>query len=65
MGRSGLWLTYLIKFSSKGVILWEGLQGDDTFETGWAGEDLTLTSDGGVLVAVDNGGFGFLKLMEK
>ena len=28
----------------------------------WAGEDLDLTSDGGAIVAVDNGKFGFLKI---
>ena len=28
----------------------------------WAGEDIDLTADGGAIVAVDNGSFGFLKI---
>ena len=28
----------------------------------WAGEDIALTPDGGAMVAVDNGSFGFLKI---
>ena len=28
----------------------------------WAAEDIDLTNDGGAIVAVDNGQFGFLKL---
>ena len=28
----------------------------------WAAEDIDLTSDGGAIIAVDNGQFGFLKL---
>jgi hypothetical protein len=42
--------------------LWEntfiGYGGED-----WAGEAIAYTSDGGLIVAVDNGKFGFLKLM--
>ena len=29
----------------------------------WAGEDIALAPGGGAVVAVDNGQFGFLKLM--
>ena len=28
----------------------------------WAGEDIDLTDDGGAIIAVDNGRFGFLKI---
>ena len=28
----------------------------------WAGEDIDLTDDGGAIIAIDNGQFGFLKI---
>ena len=28
----------------------------------WAGEDIDLTSDGGAIIAIDSGQFGFLKV---
>ena len=31
-------------------------------EGSWAAEDIDLTSDGGAIIAVDDGQFGFLKL---
>ena len=33
-----------------------GLEGD------WAAEDIALTRDGGAIIAIDNGQFGFLKI---
>ena len=57
---SNTWRVYLIKFLSNGTVEWEktyiGEQGD------WAGEDIDLTQDGGAIVSVDNGQFGFLKI---
>ena len=57
---SDAWRAYLIKFSENGSVEWEftysGEGGD------WAGEDVCLTDDGGLVVAVDDGGFGFLRL---
>ena len=34
----------------------------DSYAYDWAGEDIDLTSDGGAIIAIDNGEFGFLKL---
>ncbi len=57
---SNTWRVYLIKFLTNGTVEWEktyiGEQGD------WAGEDIDLTTDGGAIIAVDNGQFGFLKI---
>jgi len=57
---SNTWRVYLIKFLTNGIVEWEktyiGEQGD------WAGEDIDLTTDGGAIIAVDNGQFGFLKI---
>ncbi|MCJ8313505.1 MAG: hypothetical protein HRU38_14860 [Saccharospirillaceae bacterium] len=61
-GDSGLWLVSLIKYSSEGELLWQGLYGDKNQQQDWAGEDLVLTNDGGILISVDNSNFGFLKL---
>ena len=59
--NSNTWHVYVIKYGSSGNIEWQktfgGGEGKD-----WAGEDIELTSDGGVIIAVDDGGFGFLKL---
>lgn len=32
------------------------------FAYDWAGEDIDLTDDGGAIIAIDSGQFGFLKL---
>ena len=54
-------IVYLIKYSQDGTLEWEATFGPE--EGGdWAGEDICLTSDGGAVVAVDNGNFGFLKI---
>jgi len=62
---SDVWNAYLIKFNNEGVVDWE-----TTFSSldisnqnyDWAGEDIDLTDDGGAIIAVDNGQFGFLKI---
>jgi hypothetical protein len=64
-GRNGddsnTWHVFLIKFDANGNLDWQMTYGND--EGGdWAGEDIDITLDGGAIVAVDNGSFGFLKL---
>lgn len=58
--NSNTWHMYLIKFDVNGNTEWQktfgGKKGVD-----WAGEAIDLTSDGGVIVALDNGKFGFVK----
>ena len=58
---SDQWEAYIVKFGANGAVEWQetysGGPGED-----WAAEDIDLTSDGGAIVAVDNGRFGFLKL---
>ena len=58
--RSDQWAAYLIKIDAAGQIEWQ-----TTFQevdgTDWAGEAVLLTADGGALLAIDNGAFGFLK----
>lgn len=56
---SDIWKVYLIKFSATGEIEWQELFGA---ENNWAGEAIDLTNDGGAIIGVDNGSFGFLKL---
>ena len=62
---SDVWNAYLIKFDDQGNMDWQ-----TTFSSldvsnqnyDWAGEDIDLTDDGGAIIAVDNGRFGFLKI---
>ena len=62
---SDTWNAYLIKFDNTGNIDFE-----TTFSSldlynyayDWAGEDIDLTDDGGAIIAIDNGQFGFLKI---
>ena len=62
---SDVWNAYLIKFDGQGNMDWQ-----TTFSSldvsnqnyDWAGEDIDLTDDGGAIIAVDNGRFGFLKI---
>ena len=62
---SDVWNAYLIKFNNEGNIDWQ-----TTFSSldvsnqnyDWAGEDIDLTDDGGAIIAIDNGQFGFLKI---
>ena len=58
---SDTWHTYIIKYDAAGNLEWETTyfnnDGGDT-----AGEDIDLTEDGGAIIAVDNGQFGFLRV---
>lgn len=60
-GCSDVWRTYFIKYDANGTVEWQ-----ETYFTNnsidWAGEDVDLTSDGGAIIAVDDGTFGFLKI---
>ena len=59
--QSDVWHVYLVKLNAAGAIEWDktysATDGND-----WAGEAIALTADGGAIIAVDNGGFGFLKV---
>lgn len=57
---SSTWHVYLVKYDTNGNVQWQKTYGDAE-GSDWAGEDIDLTADGGVIVAVDNGSFGFLK----
>ena len=57
---SDQWEVYVIKYGPDGVLEWEATYQAE--EGDWAGEDLALTRDGGVIIAVDSAQFGFLKL---
>tara|TARA_B000000441_G_C21679458_1_gene312485 strand:- start:200 stop:751 length:552 start_codon:yes stop_codon:yes gene_type:complete len=62
---SDTWNAYLIKFNNDGLVEWDETYSSlDLFNYAydWAGEDIDLTSDGGAIIAIDNGEFGFLKL---
>ena len=62
-GDSNQWVVYLIKYASDGVQEWEKtFQAENNEGYDWAGEDIMITSDGGAIIAVDNGQFGFLKI---
>jgi len=50
----------MVKYGPDGIMEWQSTYG--TPEEDWAGEDLVLTQDGGVMIAVDNAQFGFMKL---
>ena len=58
---SDSWRVYVIKYSDDGTLEWE-LTFGPSGGGDWAGEDICLSSDGGAVIAVDNGHFGFLKL---
>ena len=61
---SDQWEAYLVKYDANGNLEWQATYNSDDFsqEGSWAAADLDLTSDGGAIIAVDNGQFGFLKL---
>ena len=50
----------LIKIDPFGEVVWEKTFGSDE-GMDWAGEAIDLTNDGGSIIAVDDGSFGFLK----
>jgi hypothetical protein len=58
--NSNSWQVYLVKLDQNGNVEWQQTYGENGVD--WAGEDIDLTNDGAVIVAVDDGGFGFLKL---
>ena len=58
---SDQWVAYVIKFDADGNVDWEAAYASE-IGYDWAGEDVDLTPDGGAIIAVDNGHFGFLKL---
>ena len=58
---SNTWHVYLVKYDGNGNVQWQKTYGDADGND-WAGEDIDLTTDGGAIVAVDNGSFGFLKI---
>ena len=58
---SDSWRVYVIKYAHDGTLEWE-LTFGPSGGGDWAGEDICLSSDGGAVIAVDNGHFGFLKL---
>ncbi|HBO57465.1 MAG TPA: hypothetical protein DD622_03400, partial [Opitutae bacterium] len=58
------WEAYIVKIDASGNMQWQASysSGDFGLAGDWAAEDIALTSDGGAIVAIDNGKFGFLKL---
>lgn len=61
---SDIWQVYLIKYSKDGTLLSQETFGSGTGQD-WAGEAIALGPEGSVIVGVDNGRFGFLKLKPK
>lgn len=61
---SDQWEAYIVKYDANGNLEWQATYNSDDFgqEGSWAAEDIDLTSDGGAIIAVDNGQFGILKL---
>jgi hypothetical protein len=58
---SDVWRAYLIKYNASGHVDWQATYYQDG-QTDWAGEAISLTQDGGLIIGVDNGHMGFLKL---
>ena len=69
-GPSDEWKVYLFKLDAEGEVVWEGVYGDAPRAGNNAGEFLSLTRDGGVMVFTDSdsagtpapNNFGFMKL---
>ena len=62
---SDVWSAYLIKYNHIGNASWQ--KTFSSFEVSeeiydWAGEAIDLTNDGGGIIAIDNGQFGFLRV---
>ena len=60
--NSNQWHVYVIKFDKWGNIEWQQVYSNENQEENWAGEDITLSTNGEIIIAVDNGEFGFLKI---
>ncbi len=60
---SDIWEVYLVEFSRDGETLFEKTFTESS-DHDFAGEDLTLLENGDIVIAVDNRGFGFLKLLK-
>jgi len=59
--NSNTWHIYLVKFDASGNVDWQKTYGGGK-GIDWAGEAIDLTFDGGAIVALDNGKFGFVKI---
>jgi len=59
--NSNTWHIYLIKLDQNGNLDWQKTYGGGK-GTDWAGEAIDLTPDGGAIIALDNGKFGFVKI---
>ena len=59
--NSNTWHMYLMKFDPNGNLEWQKTYGGGQ-NIDWAGEAIDITSDGGAIVALDNGKFGFVKI---
>ena len=59
--NSNTWHIYLIKLDQNGNLDWQKTYGGGK-GIDWAGEAVDLTPDGGAIVGLDNGKFGFLKI---
>ena len=62
---SDIWNAYLIKFNNTSEVSWQKTFSsfdilEETYD--WAGEAIDLTNDGGAIIAIDNGQFGFLRV---
>ena len=52
---------YLVRFDVNEILEWQKTYGVEK-GVDWAWEDIELNSDGGAIVAADNGKFGFVKI---
>ena len=58
---SDQWEVYLIKYSANGQLEWQNTYNPNGGDM--AGEDIIYTTNNKIVVAVDDGSFGFLSLM--
>ncbi|MEM7040358.1 MAG: hypothetical protein AAF570_25555, partial [Bacteroidota bacterium] len=57
--NSNVWKVFLVKYDASGNVEWTATYGG---EGDWAGGAIDLTADGGAIVGVDDGAFGFLRV---